>query len=101
MRLFFLILEENAYSVSQRYFSQIDFPFSMLFTIAIRFYQAQFELFMTFLSQDIEFQGMVSRILIYVSKLINFDGPSSKHHISGYKCRKLKLGFIELYCNTE
>ena len=36
------------------------------------------------------------------SDLSNFDGPSSKRHISGYNHhRKLKLGSIELYGNTE
>ena len=36
------------------------------------------------------------------SKLIDFDGPSSKSHISDYNHdRKLKLGSMELYGNTE
>ena len=36
------------------------------------------------------------------SKLIDFDGPSSKGHISGYNHhRKLRLGSIELYDNTK
>ena len=36
------------------------------------------------------------------SYLINFDGSSSKHHISGYDHhRKLKLDSIELYDKTE
>ena len=36
------------------------------------------------------------------SYLIDFDIPSSKRHISGYNHhRKLELGSIELYYNTE
>ena len=36
------------------------------------------------------------------NNLIDFDGPSSERHISGYNYhRKLKLGSIELYGNTE
>ena len=34
--------------------------------------------------------------------LFDFDGPSSRRHISNYNHhRKLKLGSIELYGNTE
>ena len=36
------------------------------------------------------------------SNLIDFDGPSSKPHLSGYNHhKKLQLGSIELYGNTE
>ena len=49
------------------------------------------------------------KIIVIIFKMIDFaqflkfndfDGPTSKRHISGNRCRNQKLGSIELYGNT-
>ena len=43
----------------------------------------------------------VKIIFLLFSKFIDFDGPTSKRHISGYNHRRNpKLGSTELYGNT-
>ena len=57
--------------ISKRWFAQINCSFSIIFSIAIQFYRAQFLLSMTFWSEEIEFQSksMIFKIFYLYIKI--------------------------------